>query len=448
MSALARVMLARGVEVSGSSDQRTALTDRLASEGARVMVGHAAGNLGDAQCVVVSSAIAVDNPELAAARARGLPVLHRGALLAELMASARGIAVAGTHGKTTTTAMIAAVLEAAAFDPTVVVGGELIATGSNARCGKGPWLVAESDESDGSFLDLKPEIAVVTNVENDHVGSDAEFRGLIASFASFLAALPEGGVAVVGTDEGRAARLAALRRHARTVTFGLEAADVAARDVRYASFGSRFEVHAGGTSSGPVELAVPGPINVQNALAAIAVARELQVPFEAIQDGLRRFRGVRRRFEIVARTPRMTVVDDYAHHPTAVYATIGAARANWQGPLVVAFQPHRYTRTRYLAREFALALRRADRVVLTDVYAASETPLPGVDATTIGTPLRALGGDVEYVERVEDLPEHLLRSAPHGALVLALGAGTITLAAHRLGELLAGDESVPVRAAR
>lgn len=448
MSALARIMLARGLDVSGSSDQRTALTDRLASEGARVIVGHAADNLGDARCVVVSSAIAIDNPELSAARARGLPVLHRGALLAELMASARGIAVAGTHGKTTTTAMIAAVLEAAGVDPTVVVGGELVATGSNARCGKGPWLVAESDESDGSFLDLKPEIAVVTNVENDHVASDEEFRRLIASFESFLAALPAGGLAVVGIDDGRAAGLAARARTARTVTFGLEAADVVARDVRYASFGSRFEVQCGGSRAGSVALKVPGPINVQNALAAIAVARELHVPFEAIQRGLRLFRGVRRRFEIVASTPRMTVVDDYAHHPTAVYATIGAARANWQGPLVVAFQPHRYTRTRYLAREFALALRRADRVVLTGIYPASETPLSGVDATTIGTPLRALGGHVEYVESVEDLPEHLLRSAPHGALVLALGAGTITLAAHRLGALLADDPSIAVRAAR
>jgi UDP-N-acetylmuramate--alanine ligase len=327
MSALARVLLARGHVVSGSSDTCTPLTERLAREGARVTVGHSAENLGDARAVVVSSAIGADNPELAAAHARALPVLRRGSLLAELMASARGIAVAGTHGKTTTTAMIAAVLVQAGLDPTVVVGGELVESDSNARFGAGPWLVAESDESDGSFLDLRPEIALVTNVENDHVASDEDFLRLVASFASFLAELPASGMAVVGGDEPRAAELAALSRAARTITFGFGDAEVAARNVRYADFGARFDVHAAGERAASIELAVPGAMNVQNALGAIAVARGLGIPFDAIAAGLAAFRGVRRRFEIVARTPNMTVVDDYAHHPTEVEATIAAARA-------------------------------------------------------------------------------------------------------------------------
>jgi UDP-N-acetylmuramate--alanine ligase len=438
MSALARILLQRGYRVSGSSDRGTVLTDRLRAEGARVAIGHDAEHLADAETVVVSSAIGADNPELVAARARGLTVLHRGVLLAELMHERRGIAVAGTHGKTTTTAMIARVLEAAGLDPTVVVGGERVDTGSNARDGAGEWFVSEADESDLSFLDLRPELAVVTNVENDHVASDAELPRLLEAFERFAASVKAGGCVFAGIDEPHGAALAARPRDARTRTFGFSAgADVRAAGARFANGGSRFDVVVDGTRAGEIALAVPGTINVLDALPAAAIGLELGVPFAAIAAALGGFRGVRRRFEIVARDARMTVVDDYAHHPTAVAATIAAAREGFGGTLVVAFQPHRYTRTRYLANEFARALRGADHVVLTDVYAASEEPLPGVGAASIGEPLAALGGDVAYVPDVAALPAYLLAVAPPGALVLMLGAGSITRAAHELGEALA-----------
>ena len=437
MSALARILLQRGTRVSGSSDRRTLLTEQLTREGARVHVGHDATHLGDARTVVLSSAISHENAELVAARARGLRIVHRGALLAELMAERRGIAIAGTHGKTTTTAMLASVLEAGGLDPAVVVGGERTDTGTNARDGKGTWFVGEADESDLSFLDLHPEIAVVTNIENDHVASDRELPRLLAAFDAFTDALPAGGLLLIGVDEPRAAGLAARPRAAITRTFGFAThAKIRAADMRYAGFGSQFTAIVEGTTLGDVVLAVPGAMNVLDALPAIGIGLELGVPFATIAAALAAFRGVRRRFEVVAQTARLTVVDDYAHHPTAVAATIGAARAGFAGPIVAVFQPHRYSRTKYLAAEFARALRAADHVVLTDIYAASEEPLTGVDARAIGTPLVALGGDVTYVAFVDDLPAHLLAHAPHGALVLMLGAGSITGAAAALGARL------------
>ncbi|GAC1301244.1 MAG: UDP-N-acetylmuramate--L-alanine ligase [Vulcanimicrobiaceae bacterium] len=437
MSALARILLQRGTAVSGSSDRRTELTDRLEREGARIAIGHDAAHVALATTVVVSTAIAHDNPEYAAARERGVALVHRGALLAELMAGRRGIAIAGTHGKTTTTAMLARVLEAGGLDPTVLVGGERMDTHSNARDGAGAWLVSEADESDLSFLDLRPEIAVVTTIENDHIASDAELPRLVEAFERFAANIPPHGHAYFGIDEARSAALAERPRVARTDPFGFGAgADVRAIETAYADFGSHFAVTVAGVRAGDVRLADPGAINVLDALPGIAIGLELGIPFATIARALRGFCGVRRRFEIVARSARMTVVDDYAHHPTAVAATIAAARANFAGPIVVAFQPHRYTRTHYLALDFAHALRGADRVVLTDVYAASEKPLPGVDATSIGVPLAALGGSVTYVGDVGELPAHLLQHAPEGALVLILGAGSITLAAATLARLV------------
>lgn len=438
MSALARVLMQRGFRVSGSSDRRTALTDLLAAEGARVAIGHSPGHLRDASTVVISSAIARDNPELVAAHARSLEVVHRGALLAHLMSDRRGIAIAGTHGKTTTTAMVARVLEAGGLDPTVVVGGERMDTHTNARDGKGAWLVSEADESDLSFLDLRPEIAVVTNIENDHIASDAEMPRMLSAFERFTANVSAHGIAYFGIDESHSASLAGRERRARTRTFGFDPrADVRATDPTYGGFGARFSAVVDGSALGEIVLGVPGAINVLDALPAIGIALELGIPFETIAASLAGFRGVRRRFEILARTERMTLVDDYAHHPTAVAATIAAARADFEGPIVVAFQPHRYTRTQYLAGDFARALSAADRVILTDVYAASEVPLPGVDATSIGAPLAALGVDVAYVASVDDLAAYLLEHAPLGALVLALGAGSITGAAAQLAALLA-----------
>jgi UDP-N-acetylmuramate--alanine ligase len=443
MSALARVLLQRGYSVTGSSDRRTDLTDRLESEGARVFIGHAAANVGGAGTIVVSTAIAANNPELVAARDRDIEIVHRGALLARLMHDRRGIAIAGTHGKTTTTAMTGRVLESGGLDPTVIVGGERLDTLTNASDGKGAWLVSEADESDMSFLDLRPEIAVVTNVENDHISSDAELPRLIAAFEGFVRELPRHGLALFGIDEPRAASLAERSRSSRTQTFGFtERANVRAVRATYRDFGSRFDVLIDDALAGEIVLTVPGAINVLDALPAVAIGLELGVPFRTIARALAGFRGVRRRFEILARTPRMTLVDDYAHHPTAVAATIAAARENFSGPIVVAFQPHRYTRTQYLAGEFARALRGADRVILTDVYAASEAPLPGVDARLIGAPLAGFGNDVAYLGDVAELPGYLLEHAPHGALALVLGAGSITTAA----AALARDLRAPVAA--
>ncbi|MGH7707724.1 MAG: UDP-N-acetylmuramate--L-alanine ligase [Vulcanimicrobiaceae bacterium] len=440
MSALARILLQRGCRVQGSSDRWTALTERLAGEGARVMVGHAAINLGDARTVVASSAIAAGNPELVAARAAGHTILRRGELLAALFNEQRGIAIAGTHGKTTTTAMVATVLEAAGCDPTLALGGERVDTGTNARVGAGAWFVTESDESDGSFLELRPRVAVVTNVENDHISSDDELPALVGAFEQFLASLPPDGLAIVGADEKRSAALARRPRAARTMTFGLGSADLTAREIVHADFGTRFAVLRNGATLGTARLPVPGTINVLDSLPAIAVGLELGIPFETIARALATFAGVRRRFEFVARTPRMSVVDDYAHHPTAVELTIAAARANFSGPIVVAFQPHRYSRTKYLAAGFARALKGADDVVITDVYAASESPIPGIDARAIGEPLRANGAAVTYMPNSDDLPAYLLESAPAGALVLMLGAGSITRAAARLAELVGAAE--------
>jgi UDP-N-acetylmuramate--alanine ligase len=437
MSALARILLQRGHVVTGSTDRRNGVVDALEAEGARVAIGHTRENIGSATLLVMSTAIAPDNPELVAAREAGVEIVHRGALLARLMAGRRGIAIAGTHGKTTTTAMLARVLEAGDLDPTYVVGGERVDTQANARDGRGAWLVAEADESDLSFLDLRPEIAVVTNIENDHIASDAELPRMIAAFEAFLASVPPHGLSLIGIDEPRAAALVDHPRASRTQTFGFDPnAHVRATDVRYANFGSTFAVYAGAERLGEISLAVPGAINILDALPGIAIARELGLSFEVIAKALEGFRGVRRRFEILARSPRMTVVDDYAHHPTAVEATIAAARANFAGPIVAVFQPHRYTRTHYLAGGFARALRGADRVVLTDIYAASEPPIPGVDATSIGGPLAALGADVAYVANVRDLPAYLEATAPAGALVLHLGAGSITAAAAELARML------------
>ena len=444
MSAIARILLARGEAVSGSDIKESALIDELRGEGARVTVGHDAANVGGAARLVVSSAIDRSNPEIAAAQRAGVPILHRGELLAQLIRERRGIAICGTHGKTTTTAMIHAVLRDSGIDASLVLGGVDGVLASNAHDGTSPWFVTEADESDGSFALLEPAIAVVNNIENDHLASDDDLPQLVRAFDEFLKKLPEDGVAVVGVDNTLSAGLAATPRRARTVTFGLlPQAEIHATNLRFAELGATFDVIAGGVCLGTVALPVPGAINVQNALAAIAVARELGAPFAKIAAGLRGFRGVRRRFDILARDRRMIVIDDYAHHPTAVRATIAAARDYHRGPIVVAFQPHRYSRTAYLARDFADALRGADRVYLAPIYAASEPPMPGVSERSIGEPLAALGVRVTYVRDVGELEERIDAEAPQGALVLMLGAGDITDVAAKLARRMTERAKTP-----
>jgi UDP-N-acetylmuramate--alanine ligase len=431
MSALARLLLERGADVRGSDRSGGALLDALAAEGARIAIGQRAENVGDATLVVVSSAIAPENPEYAAARERGIPVITRGELLARLTRGMQTVAIAGTHGKTTTTAMTAAIFEAAGLDPTVAVGGERVDSGRNARSGAGPWFITEADESDGSFLFLAPAIAVVTNIENDHIASDAELPRLVAQFTAFVASIAGDGHVVIGNDNAASASLAAA---VPVTTFATRApALLRARDIRYAALGSHSRIDECGTELGELVLCVPGEINVQNALAAVAAARAAGIDFATAARALAAFRGVRRRFEIVGRSAELTVVDDYAHHPTAIEATIAAARAAHDGPLVVAFQPHRYSRTSYLASEFARALAGADRVVLAPIYAASEAPLAGVSERSIGEPLAQTGTPVTYVAAVEQLIDDLPALAPPNALVLMLGAGSISAVAHALG---------------
>lgn len=437
MSAIARIFLARGETVTGSDLHETPLIAQLRKAGATISIGHDAKNIGSASAIVITSAIDVKNPELLAAQASGLPLYRRGEMLAKLMQGHRGIAIGGTHGKTTTTAMAALIVQAAGLNATVLIGGEPMNTGTNAHDGTGEWFLTEADESDGSFMQLEPQIAVVTNIENDHIASDADLPRLRETFATFLGRLPEHGVAIVGVDNAHSASIAPLERGAKTITFGLRGpADLHASNVRFEELGSTFDVIAGNACLGTASLRVPGEINIVNALGAIAVARELGIPFVRIAQALRTFSGVRRRFDILVRGPRMTVVDDYAHHPTAVKATIAAARRYHDGPLIVAFQPHRYTRTAYLARDFSEALKGAEMVFLAPVYAASEPPIDGISEKSIGEPLRASGANVHYVGSVEDLPDAILEHAVDGTLVLMLGAGNITNVAARLATRL------------
>ncbi|HEY6449438.1 MAG TPA: UDP-N-acetylmuramate--L-alanine ligase [Candidatus Cybelea sp.] len=449
MSAIARILRARGESVSGSDVSVSPLVEELRREGVRITIGHHARNVGDADIVVVSSAIDRPNPESLAAARRGIPVLRRGEMLARLLEGRRGIAVCGTHGKTTTTAMTHAVLRHGGIDASLVLGGIDSSLGSNAYNGESPWFVTEADESDGSFALLEPSLAIVTNIENDHLTSDDELPGLARAFAEFLAKLPQDGLAIIGVDNPLSASLTSHDLRAPVVTFGLDpSAGLRAANLRFVKCGSKFDVMAGDRTMGCVELRVPGVMNVENALAAIAVGRGLDLPFSTIAAALRTFHGVRRRFDVLASNQRATIVDDYAHHPTAVRATIAAAREYHRGKLVVAFQPHRYTRTAFLAREFAAALRGADRVYLAPIYAASEPPIPGVSERSIGVLLTATGADVNYVACVEDLEDRLLEEVPAGAMVLMLGAGNITDVASRLARRLSEPVENPGAAVR
>ncbi|HLI96260.1 MAG TPA: UDP-N-acetylmuramate--L-alanine ligase [Candidatus Baltobacteraceae bacterium] len=433
MSAIARVLLARGESITGSDVSDSPLLEELRKLGAVVSIGHDTKNVNGARAIVVSSAIGSENPEYRHAVETGIPIVRRGEMLRRIMEGRQGIAICGTHGKTTTTAMTAAILRGSGVDASLVLGGIDVNTGTNAHDGAAPWFVTEADESDGSFSLLEPVIAVVTNIENDHLCSDAELPKLIAAFDQFLGRLPEHGTAIAGIDNPQSRSIAGSQRRARTMTFGIaEDADVRAANIRFANLGSQFDVIGGGVCLGNVQLHVPGAINVENALAAIAVARSVELPFVRIAAALAEFRGVRRRFEILAKTPRMIVVDDYAHHPTAVRATIAAARQYHRGPVVVAFQPHRYTRTAYLSAEFADALRSADAVYLAPIYAASELPIDGISERTIGDPLEASGKSVRYVKYVHDLRAVLRQDAPPNALVLMLGAGNISKVAKDL----------------
>jgi len=440
MSGIAEVMLTLGYEVSGSDVADNAATRRLARLGARIVRGHSAANVLGTDCVVVSSAIREDNPELMEARAQRIPIMPRAAMLAELMRFRRGIAVAGTHGKTTTTSLTAAVLSEGGMDPTFVIGGQLLAAGANAKLGGGQWLVAEADESDGSFLRLNPLIAVVTNIDADHLENyGGDFARLRAAFSEFLQRLPFYGLAVLCIDDPEvAAMAAAMPRH--VMTYGTaENADVRADDIVQQGPRMRFTLCLPEGVSLPVSLALPGRHNVLNALAAAAVGWQLGLAPEKIAAALEKFAGIGRRFNDLGEvaTPggaRVRIVDDYGHHPRELAAVFAAARGGWPDKrLVVAFQPHRYTRTRDQFDAFAAVLSEVDALVLSEVYPAGEAPIPGADSRALARAIRARGrSEPVVVGSAAELPKVLPDVLRDGDLLLMMGAGDIGYIAHQI----------------
>jgi len=441
MSGIAEVMLNLGFEVSGSDIAESAATNRLKAQGAKVHIGHADANVSGANAVVTSTAVKPDNPEVAAARARRIPVVPRAMMLAELMRLKQGIAVAGTHGKTTTTSLVASVLAEAGMDPTFVIGGRLEAAGAHAKLGSGEFIVVEADESDASFLYLQPVLAVVTNIDADHMETYAhDFSKLRQAFLEFIEHLPFYGMAVLCIDDANVRSLMPLITRPVT-TYGLaDGAQIRAVDVEAAAGKMRFRVvrkigfngHAQAAPDLRITLNLPGVHNVQNALAAIAVGMEIGAPDAAIVKALAEFRGVGRRFQRygdvdLGRGGSFTLIDDYGHHPVEMAATIAAARGAFPGRrLVLAFQPHRYTRTRDCFEDFVKVLSSVDALLLTEVYPAGEAPIVAADGRALVRAVR-VAGKVEpvFIEHVHELGEAILTSAQPGDVVITMGAGSI-----------------------
>jgi UDP-N-acetylmuramate--alanine ligase len=451
MSGIAELLTNLGYVVSGSDEKRSPVTDRLRTLGIQVAVGHDSANVGDADVVVTSSAVRRTNPEVMEAERRQIPVIPRAEMLGELMRLRYSIAVAGAHGKTTTTSMIAVVLERAGLDPTAVIGGRLSAFGSNARLGKGELMVAEADESDRSFLKLFPTIAVITNIDHEHLENYGGFDDLQQAFVDFANKVPFYGAVVACADD---ANLAAVlpRMNRRVSTYGLDAADagIGATDVKLAAMSAsatvvrrRRATHASTSMEPPtavlgqLTLSVPGRHNLQNALAAVAVGFELGLSFERIVSGLADFRGAERRFEIRGEPNGILIVDDYGHHPTEIAAVLAAARP-LNRRIIVAFQPHRFTRTATLIDAFGPALSAADQVVLTDIYAAGEDPIEGATLDSLAAAIRrSTGTQLEVARTLDDVVASIVRIAKPGDIVITLGAGSIGTVPDRLLEALA-----------
>jgi UDP-N-acetylmuramate--alanine ligase len=434
MSGIAELVANLGYRVSGSDVRRTDLTDRLATLGIDVRVGHDAANIGDADVVIVSSAVTPDNPEVAAARSRRVPVIPRAEMLAELMRLRTGIAIAGAHGKTTTTSMVALMLERAGLDPTAVIGGRLSAFGSNARLGRGPYMVAEADESDRSFLMLSPTLAVITNIDREHMEAYGSFDRLLAAFTEFAGRVPFYGAVIACIDDPPVAAI--VPRLARPViTYGFSAgANVRGESPVTDGAGGRCVV----TGRGELRLSVPGVHNLRNALAAVAVGLELGVPFDRIAAALSEFHGAERRYQTRGTARGVTVIDDYGHHPTEIAAVLEAARAGKPSRIVAVFQPHRYSRTRDLLNEFGPALALADVVVLTDIYAAGEPPLPGATVDALAQAVSERVRDLHVVRDLAGVPAAVAALARPGDVVITLGAGSIGAAGDRILAALAG----------
>jgi UDP-N-acetylmuramate--alanine ligase len=438
MSGIAEVLLNLGFTVSGSDLKATPVTDRLSKLGAQVFEGHAASNLRDAQVVVISSAVSPDNLEVQEAQRRQIPVIPRAEMLAELMRLKFCVAVAGAHGKTTVTSMIAVMLTQAGLDPTAVIGGRLDVFASSARLGKGELMVVEADESDRSFLYLLPSIAVVTNIDREHLDHYRDLDEISSAFLSFVNKVPFYGAVVACTDAPWGERFrrlfSQLRR--RVVTYGLDSgADVRGSSIRLQPQGSSFEVEARAKHLGSFAIRVPGRHNVQNALAAVAVGLELDLSPAEIRQGLDRFQGADRRFQIKGEFEGITIVDDYGHHPTEIRATLEAARLWGAKRIIAVFQPHRYTRTQFLMDDFAHSFQATDRVYVLDIYPASEKPIPGVTSQRLVERMAELGFDrAQYAPSEQAVIQGVLEDLRPGDLILTVGAGNVW----RIGDALAG----------
>jgi len=447
MSGIAEVLLAHGFEVTGSDLGEGETTRRLAELGAKVLRGHAASHVEAADVVVFSSAIAPSNPELLEARARGIPVIPRAEMLAELMRLQDGIAIAGSHGKTTTTSLVATVLRAARLDPTVIIGGKLNVLGSGAARGTGKLLVAEADESDGSFLHLSPVISVITNIDPEHLDHYADHAEIKEAFVQFGNRVPFYGLVVACLDHPHVQDILP-RIEKRVVTYGLAAqADYSARSVEVDGLSTTFDLYRRGEPLGACRVGMPGEHNALNALAVLAVADELGIDLQLAREALASFAGVERRFTVRGERGGITVVDDYGHHPAEIEATLEAARRAYGRRLCVAFQPHRYSRTRHLFDELTRAFNGADVLFVTDVYAAGEQPIEGADSAHLVQAIRAHGHrDVTHVPNQADLVGALVKKCHPGDVVITLGAGSITRVGPEL--LRALPDGAPERATK
>jgi len=442
MSGIAEVLLDHGFAVTGSDMKRSDTTRRLESKGASVAVGHAAENVADADVVVFSSAVPRDNPEVVEARRNNVPVIPRAEMLAELMRIKDGIAIAGSHGKTTTTSLVATVLRGAGLDPTVVIGGKLNALGSGAASGAGDLLVAEADESDGSFLHLTPAVAVITNIDPEHLDHYGGLEQVKNAFIEFANRTPFYGLVVACLDHPNVQDILP-EIEKRIATYGLSAqADYRAKNPTFDGLSAKFEVVRRGEELGEFEVRMPGIHNVLNALATIAVADELRVPHDEVRKALAGFTGVARRFTMLGEHDGVTIVDDYGHHPAEVTATLEAAQRAFGRRIVVAFQPHRYTRTHHLFDELTRAFNRADVLLLTDVYPAGEAPIEGADSASLAEAIRSHGHhDVTHVPERHALASAIAARVTAGDVVITLGAGDITRTAPELVAILDDREA-------
>ncbi len=426
MSGIAELLLNLGYGVSGSDLRRSPVTDRLSDLGGRIHIGHAPENVAMANVVVVSSAVRPDNVEVMEAKRRQIPVIPRGEMLAELMRLKYSIAIAGAHGKTSTTSMVATVLVHAGYDPTAVIGGRLNTLGSNAKLGSGEFIVAEADESDGSFLKLNPTIAIVTNIDREHLDHYGDFAAVQDAFVAFINKVPFYGAAILCLDDPNV-QAVMPRIERRIITYGTSSqADLVAAHVEIAGFGSSYEVRSQAGALGAIRLQVPGQHSVMNSLAAVAAGIELDIPFPTIAEALGSFQNADRRFQIKGEIRGVLVVDDYGHHPAEIVATLNAARNSCDRRIVAVFQPHRFTRTASLEEDFARAFYHADVLIVLPIYAAGEDPIPGVSAERLVTLIEKFGHrDVAYASDFAAAEELLAERLEPGDLLLTLGAGDV-----------------------